>query len=219
MATVHPSLRGFVNNSLYVSPDVIHADLKRIFKNKTIELNDIIEWCARVETLHLAEVDKMFNYDEEEFTVENGMIQLPCHLHRLLDVYTNPNSSTSIITNIGNNGQYLYGFSDNIEDGDTIYLNYVGIAVTEEGIPLVMKTHEEAVGWYCRCRLFEEDMLNGEISPQVWTMWDQKFTNSCSAAKQSMRHMKRSDFDNLTKIRGAMITRLGVTTLRHNLFY
>lgn len=218
MSTIHPALSGFVNNALYVSPEVIYADLKRIFKQKNIELGDIIEWCARVETLHLADVDKMFYYEADEFIVTDRMVMLPCHLHSLLDVYSNPNTSNSILS-VQSNGSYLYGFPDSIKDGDTIYLNYIGICVTDEGVPLVMKTHEEAVGFFCRCRLFEEDLANGEISPQTWGMWDMKFNNACQASKQDMRNYQRKDFNNLHKIRGAMINRLGQTTLRNNLYY
>ncbi len=219
MSTVHPQLSGFINNSLYVSPEVIHADLKRIYKNETINLADIIEWCARVETLHLADIDNMFYFEAEEFIIEHGMVLLPCNLHRLLDVYTDPNTSNSIIHTIGNNGQFLFGFPENMRDGDTVYLNYISIPVTEDGTPLVQKTHEEAVGFFCRCRMFEEKMNNGEMSPQLWMMWDQKFTASCTAAKQDMRSMKRNDYNDLVKIRGMMIKRLGQTVLRNNLYY
>ena len=219
MAVIHPMLSGFVNNSLYVSPEVIYARLKRIYKNKVIEIGDIIEWCAEVETEHIPELDKMFYFEAEEFIVSNKMIQLPCHLHRLLDVYTDSSTSYSIIEKVGNNGSYLYGFPEGIEDGDTIYLNYIGIAVTEEGYPLVIKTHEVPCMFFCRCRLFEEEMNNGEYPSQLWQMYDQKFTASCVNARQNQIQWKRSDPNQLIKIRGMMIKRLGKTTLRNHLTY
>lgn len=214
---VHPSLSGFVNNHLYISPDVIYADLSRIYKNKSIEYYDIVEWCARVETLHLADIDKMFYFEGDEFEVKDGMVLLPYNMFRLLDVYTDPKNSNSIINKIGNNGSVLYGF--NMPDGKKIYLNYIGIPITDTGIPLIIKSHEEACGFFCRCRLFEEDMANGNFNANLWMMWDSKFSNAVTAAKQNYRAFKRSDINNLHKIKGMMIKRIGNTTLRNNLYW
>ena len=215
---VHPELSGFVDNALYISPEVIHADLKRIYKSKTIDLNDVIEWCAEVETLHVPEVDRMFNFEVMEHRLDHGLVLLPCNMFRLLDVYTDPSTSDSILDKVKSNGQYLYGFPHHMLNGTKIYLNYVGIPVTSEGMPLVMRTHRSAIGFYIRLRIFEEEMNMGTFPISVWQMYDRKFSDACSAAKQDLSNYQRHDYNDLVKIRGAVINRLGHTTLQQNLF-
>jgi hypothetical protein len=215
----HPQLTGVIDNSLYTSPEIIYAKLKRIYKQKQFELADIIEWCADVETNYITDIDKMFYYEADEFIVTNGMVLLPCFLFRLLDVYSDPTTSNSLIEKIGNNGTYLFGFPDRIVDGNTIYLNYIGIPITDNGNPLIHKTHEPACEMFCKIKMFEEDVANGKFPVNLHENWNMRFGNMCSAANQDMRNYMRSDFNKLHRIRGMMINRIGQTTLRNNMDY
>ena len=155
----------------------------------------------------------MVRYEEVELTVESCRALLPCNLERILDIY-DPNES--IVVGAQNMGSYL-SLPDDYTD-DTVFINYVGTPLSNQGIPLIVKGHENACELFCKIRTFEEDMVDGRFDKNLWMSWDQQFSGMCQNALQNWKHKTRDDINKLQVIRGNMIPVIGLTTLFHKRF-
>lgn len=210
-----------INTSHYVSPEVIMADLTRVFKKKEIDIYDIVEWCAHVETRTIGDVATMAFLEKVPLTVSNKMTLIPCNVARLLDVYDE--NDEFLTHNHSETGAFLTSIkyrNGNEFTDDTLYINYVGTPVdTETGYPLIAKGHEQACGYYCRLRLFEEDALNGIISPQMYGLWERKLAGLITNARQNTyRFRTRNDVRNMEVIRGNALPRIGSLVLTQDLY-
>ena len=105
------------------------ARLTSLFPSKIIQEENIIAWCAECETEWCGDVESMVTYTKHEMSVSNYQAQLPCHVYRILDVYTDPTDPNSVVPYY-NNGAYLVFNSTMTED--TVYMNYYGIAIDQE---------------------------------------------------------------------------------------
>lgn len=199
-------------NSKFVSLDIILANLSRTFKRVNWDINDIREWCMQLETEMIADVDSMWTFVDIKLKVTNKQAPLPCNVHRILDVYTNPNDPTSKVSYF-NSGAYLNFNSD--FTGDYIYITYYGTTIdVESGEPLILRTHIKACEAYCVQQKYLEKYLNNEINGQQWSVIDQRVTEGCNIAiTQGVRFKDRQDLVNLNVIKGNMVTRIGVTNL------
>jgi hypothetical protein len=203
-----------INDSKYVSHHVIHADIARVYKSKSIDINDIMEWCAQVDTRYITDVDKMVLYLQVPLTVDtdNHQALLPCNVFRILDVYDDDDEIVSFY----NNGTYIILPEDYVDE--SVYINYVGTAIADNGEPLIIKGHENACETFCKLRLFEEDMTLGRFPAQIWIMWDNQFSGQCSASMNDFRHFSREYFNKLNVIQGNMIPKIGQLPLYHKNF-
>lgn len=213
---IHPALEALTDNSRYTHPGIVYMDIKRTLPNKSFDYDDIVEWCAKVETLFIGDIDKMFIYEAIPLVVTNGLALLPCNMYKLEDVYTDPGNSDTKLPDIGNNGAYLYGWPNSVKEGSTVYINYVGIPIDVNGDPLIISGHEEACKQYCMTQILYEDYINQKLPMQIWLELDRKFSGMVTACKQDMRHFTRDHYDTLLKIRAGMIVRLGRMTLKNN---
>lgn len=207
------------NNSKYVSAEVIMADLARKYKSFEWDLDDVIEWCAQVETNYIPEVNQMVHYVKVPLTVTSRQVELPCNIHRILDVYDSDEARVQYY----NNGAFLVDLRDDtgeeLDDSvETIYINYVGLPLDDDGIPLILKGHEPACETFCKINFFEEKVALGEFSPDLWEKWNQQFSGQITSAKQSVRHMDRYDIDKLNIIKGNMIIKIGSMPIKQNTF-
>ena len=209
------NLNGVIDNSRYVSTEFVHSYLARTYKDTNFSKADVAEWCGDLVS-HACDIDSLVIYEEDEMTIENNMVELPCFLSRLFDVYYDKTNSNTIMEHIGNNGRYLYGFPEILKNGDKVYIDYAGLPVTENGDILIPKQYELACRKYCMIQIKEEDVINGNFPMQIHQMWKQELSNMIDAAKQKMTNYKTSDFNKLLRIRGNMINKLGFTSTRKN---
>jgi len=205
------------NDSRYVSHHVIAARISRAWKDKTVNLDDIMEWCAEVEVSYMKDVDKMVQFYQVDLTVDtdNHIATLPCNVHRILDVYSDPNNSESAV-NYYNDGVKLI-LNENYTQAD-VYINYVGQPISDEGEPLIIKGHENACETFCLIRLFEAESTKGQFPPQKIAEWSDKFSNQMTAARNDMRHFGRDYFMKLNIIKGNMVPKIGKIGLHHSQF-
>ena len=205
-----------INDQKYISHKAIAADITRVYKNKPVDLNDILEWCSQVETRYNIDVDKMVLYIKVGLNVDQEtsppQALMPCNVFRLLDVY----SAAEEYINYYNNGAYLILPAD--YKSDHVYINFVGTALSDEGEPLIIKGHENACETFCKIRLFEEDVAYGRFNMQLWAMWKEEFSGQVAASKSDMRHFDRQHFNKLNIIRGNMIPKIGGLVLFHKNF-
>ena len=205
-----------INDQKYISHKAIAADITRVYKNKPVNLDDILEWCSQVETRYAIDVDKMVLYLKVplEVDLETSPPQalMPCNVFRLLDVFNDGEE----YTNYYNNGSYLILPANYNEE--YVYLNFVGTAISDEGDPLIIKGHENACETFCKIRLFEEDVAYGRFNQQMWAMWKEEFSGQVAASKCDMRHFDRQHFNKLNIIHGNMIPKIGGVRLYHKNF-
>ena len=204
-----------VVNSKFVSTNIILAKLSRNHKRVNWDNQDVLEWCMQMETEMLADVDSMCEYIDIKLKVTNKQAPVPCNMHRILDVYTDPNDPKSKVSYF-NNGAYLNFDSD--YSLDYIYISYYGTTLDlQTGEPLILRTHIKACEAYCVQQAYYEKYLNNEINGQQWSVIDQRVTEGCNIAiSQGVRFKDRKDLMNMNVIRGNMISKIGLVTLYKN---
>lgn len=207
------------NNSLYLSPLTVMADIARIFKSKPLEKGSIIEWCAQVEIEYIKDISTMIKILEYPLTVVGNAAKLPCNVFRILDVYEDINSQRRVIYN--NNGSYLYNITDinkaEYDDGTVIYMNYVGLYIDDNGYPLIYTTHRPACETYCKIKLFEEDTAYGKFDRNMWGMWNNQFSGQIHAAKSTFQNMDQKKMNDMIVISANMIPRVYEIPLTQNM--
>lgn len=215
--SIHPALAALTDNYKYTHPGMVFMDIKRTLPDKSFDYDDIVEWCAKVETDFIKDVDKMAIYEAVPLTVNSmRMAKIPCNVFKLEDVFYDPNNSDSVFEGLGNNGSYLFGFPDFVKVGSIVYINYVGIPIDENGDPLIIRGHQEACKQYCMSQILFQDYINGKIPMQVWIEIDRKFSNMTTAALQDATEFTRDHYNTLIKIHASVITRIGRLTLKSN---
>ena len=182
-------------NTKYFTAEKIYSRLQRVFRQKMQEykIGDVIEVCAEIELEILSNYSTFRHVNKFPIVVNQSMALLPCDLHRLKDIYTSSNQRIFFSTN---NGTYLH-FSNECNivppDGSTIYINYDGIPVDENGYPMLLRGHEQACFWGCVVRFFEEDHAMGRVNENVWRDWESRYENALASANTGFRHMDRNE--------------------------
>lgn len=184
-----------VKNYKYLHPKYILSNLARKFKSKQIQMGDIIEWCAFAETNHIKDIGSMISFQGIGIEISGGVAKLPCNIFRIEDIYDEDERHLYV----SNNGEYLSNIKDehgtSLDDGDYVYLNYAGIPVDDEGVPLVTAGHEIACETFCKINLFEEDALFGKIDRNIFIQWKAEFSGQVLAARNSFRFQTRKDVE------------------------
>ena len=208
-----------VNNSKYITPEVIAFELSTSFKNKQWEVDTVRTWCMNCETRYIKDIETMMKFVGVPLRIEHGMALLPCNVWRRLDVYKNRYE----ILSYNCNGAFLYDFHwkgvrRNYRDGEYIFIDYAGVNIDEEGECLIVKGHEEACKMYCKLQMFEEDMVMGRFPKDVYAQWSELFSGMYMAARSNYQHKDRKQIDNLTIIRANMIPKIGSLILDRDQF-
>jgi hypothetical protein len=182
-------------NTKYFTAEKIFSRLQRVFRQKMQEyaIGDVVEVCAEIELEILGNYNTFRHVDKHALVVNQSRVMLPCDLYRLKDVYTGGNQRIFFFTN---NGTYLsFNEECNIlpSDGSTIYINYEGIPVDENGYPMLLRGHEQACFWGCVVRFFEEDHAMGRVNENTWRDWSSKYEFALSSANTGFRHMSRNE--------------------------
>jgi hypothetical protein len=191
-------------NNLYVTHNVILANLSRIFKSKKFQPDDIMEWCQIYMNQYAKDVEMMVHYVEVGLDVpltgsEANRVYTPCNIFRLLDVYDSGGNRIEYSFN----GSYIF-----LPAGNTlsvIYLNYIGTPVDEEGIPLIPKPYINGAEVFCKVKAFEEDMMQGRISAGMYELWNQQLSGMTANAKNDFRFKDQHALDKLNIIKGNLI--------------
>ena len=204
-----------VVNSKFVSTDIVLANLGKTHKKINWNAYDVLEWCMQIETEMIADVDSMAEYIDVKLKVTNKQAPVPCNVHRILDVYTNPSQPSSKVSYY-NTGAYLNFNSD--FNADYVYISYYGTTIDlESGVPLILRTHIKACEAYCVQQAYYEKYLNNEINGQQWSVIDNRVSEGCNIAiTQGVRFKDRQSLTNLNVIKGNMLTKIGLTTLYKN---
>jgi hypothetical protein len=172
-------------------------------------MSDVIEWCAQVETRHIKDIESMIDYYGIGQVIEHGMIKIPCNVFRILDIYDESDNQLFV----SNNGHYLHDIMDlngnALSDGDTVYINYVGIPVDEKGIPLIAAGHEIACETFCKLSMFEEDALFQRVNQNMYFSWKNEFPLQCKAARNTFQKQTRNDIEYASMPMQNMIQKIG----------
>lgn len=176
-------------NILFTDHRDITQRLSQYISQKNIQEADIMEWCQQAENEYILDMTALWKYINVPLVVNNGIVLLPCNVQRIIDVFTSPNNSASRIEYANNRGYIFLGEDTSLT---TIYINYIGTPITEDGIPLIAKGHEAACELYCMTKIYFEDSLYGKINPQIYEQWSQRFNNSVIAIKQSAKRVDRA---------------------------
>ena len=102
---------------------------------------------------------------------------------------------------------------------DVVYMDYVGLPVTNEGEILIPKQYENVCRKYCMVQFKEDDAMEGNFPLQQVQLMKSELSGLIIAAKQSVINKTTSDFNKLIRIRGNMINKLGFTSTRRNSNY
>jgi hypothetical protein len=191
------------------------------YRRKVFYEDNFLTWCARVETEVIPDVDLMTPFEDIPIEVTNNMLQLPCNLFKLEDVY---DDNEEMLSYYNNNGFYLYNMKDKsgnpIAEGSTIHLNYEGTNIDlKTGTPLCAKGHEFICETFCKLQAFEEDVSLKNFSSELYGLWLNSLSGLVAAAKQDIyQHKTRQDNDRITVIKGNMIPMIGNLPLKHKQF-
>lgn len=204
-------------NYLYLHPKFIFSAITRKIKSKTPNMADIIEWCAEVETRHIKDIESMIDFRGIGQEIDHGLIKIPCNVFRIIDIYDE--GENQLFAN--NNGSYLHDIRDMngnlLKDGDTVYLNYSGIPVDQDGIPLIAAGHEIACETYCKISMFEEDALFAKVNANVFFEWKQTFPLQCKAARNVFQKQTRNDIEYVSMVMQNMIQKIGDLPIKQNM--
>jgi hypothetical protein len=205
----------------YVTSEVIAGRLNSQFRTFEFDRSLVAEYCARVEVEHFGDIDTMWKFEEIPLIVGfEKSVLLPCNVYRIIEVYdenedrityNKTNTHLFALKNITNGDDY--------KEGDTVYINYIGIPVdTVTGEILIPSGHELACETFCKVKFFEEDAMLRKIDPNMWREWNILFSNQVMAAKSSYRHRDKTHDEQLNIIRGNMLAMIGRMPFSHNQF-
>jgi len=202
-------------NSKYFSAEKIFSRLSMIFKKKMEEYNlgHIVEMCAWVEFEVLGTYASTYHKNKHAIDVVDYQALLPCDVFRVKDVYTTGNNR---ILGFTNNGVYLH-FSEECTNrpanGSTIYINYDAIPTDDNGYPLFLRGHEDALYWGCVIRMHEEDHADGLVNENVWRDWMIRYEVSLDSADNGFRHHSRNELKEFMAVVHDMIPRVNEMNL------
>jgi hypothetical protein len=191
-----------IDNSKYTTYKEIIARLSSLIKLKNINPADIMAWSIECETEWIGDFPSLISYNKVKLQVKDKMARIPPYCARLLDVYDDPEKSNSHV-NYYNNGSYVILGSEYTKDH--VYINFLGIALDEDGIPLIKKGHEEACIRHCIVNAYYEDFINGRIAAVVYGEMKEERNLQVQAAVQSYDNISRKDLAEISAIHMNML--------------
>lgn len=207
-----PSNFEMVRNDKYVDHHVILSGMNSLFKKIDFNEIDVINWCQEIETREICDVDNMVKFVEVPLAVDDFVfVTKPCNIYKILDVFDKHNNPVPFTTN--QNGTKLVLRPE--KKHTMVYINYVGMPVNEQGIPLVIRGHENACIYGCLQNALMEPAAMGEINANFYAMIQQKATNFIIEARGTIRHKTREDWNKLNIIQGNIVPKIGGLSLYH----
>jgi len=206
----------------FIKAKAISNRLNSQFKNvMTFESYLVEEYCAQVETEHICDTDLMWKFENVPLTIGHGlMVLLPCNVYRIIEVFDDGDRRLEY----HKNESFLIRLRDwqtkeLLKEDDTIYISYYGIPVdVRTGELLIPSGHQPACENYCKMKFFEPGLIDGSTRPDVWQMWDQKFSNQVTAIRSAYRHIDNTKIEETNIITGNMLPMIGQMALSHKEF-
>lgn len=188
-----------INSGKYVSVRNVAARMSRNVKGKEFDIYDIAEWCGECETDEIAQYDAFVKYRNVKVEVKHNKAYLPCNIYRVLSVYRNKCS----IPKYSWDGAYLkFNLDDprTFNEEYTIEIDYIGIAVDAEGLPMIRDGHQEACFWYCMTKIYFEDYMNGLVQESKYMYLNDRLGHYVAKAKGNFRDITRDDMNEISML-------------------
>lgn len=196
-----------IGSGKYVSVKNVAARIARNVKGKEWDIYDIAEWCAECHTDEIGMYEGFAKYRNVRIPVKHNKAFVPCNIYRVLSVH----KGDCCISNYQWDGAYLrFNFDDPGTFGQEydISLDYLGVMVDEEGLPMILEGTQEACYWYCMTKLYFEDYMNRLIDENRYTMLRDQLGHYVSRAKSSFRHVTRDDMNEIQRIMHNLIPKV-----------
>jgi len=202
-----------VDNQKYLDYQFIIPKVSRAVKELGIIVikEDIAEWCSECEIDYIAQEQWMVKYIRIPLRVINGYAKLPCNVYRILDVY---NGYSWI--NYETDGSFIKLHPS--YNHPYIFINFWGIPINEEGIPYILKGHEQACEAFCIWKLVYPFWIAGKMQAQIYKDIEDRLDIQVQAAKNGYRHKDRETVNHMMMIFGNMVPKIGSLTLYHQAF-
>lgn len=201
------------NNNKYLDYHFILTRVVAITRHLGVNITevDIAEWCAECEIDYIKQIEYWVPFNRIPIQVIDGMAKLPCNVYRLRDVYYGGQRIA-----YHNDGSFLR-FGEDFTAA-YVFLNYTGIPIGEDGIPLILKGHEQACEAFCLWKLVYPLYIAGKYDRYLYKDIEDRLDIQCIAAKNGYRHKDRAEVDKWTVVMGNLIPMIGSMQLYHEAF-
>jgi hypothetical protein len=176
---------------MFISPQVIYADLARVYKNMTFNYSDIVEWCMQVETEYVCDVDVMWRY-RYVARVKSGKIVLPNNVYRILSMKTVYGNDIKYpaVTSI-----YIHGLKKH--DGKIMVIEFLGVPIDENCLPLIAASHRMACQDFCIINMLRPEYITDLHKSRLLFAMEESFSGKITAIKQGFREWTEADIQRL----------------------
>jgi len=158
-------------NNMFFTAAEIYMRLISSFPSKGAEINKIqvMRWCSELVTDYLR--DPVGLIPNKKYPVGFGdnklvtdkKVPLPANIFKLESVFDENNN---LIKDFLYQGEYIYFSDRNVPT--KVFIDYMSIAVDENGFPLIKRGYESAAYHYCVYKAFEEDATRIPPRIQQW---------------------------------------------------
>lgn len=186
---------------MYIGIDTVLTKITDLYKSIDLTKAAVLESCTYAELQELATIRDWFLFKNVRLIIDQKKAALPCNCNKLLDVFQSPHRRVKF----RKDGTYLF-FSENYTD---VMINYRGLPVDDQGRPIFVTGHLNALARYCIMNYFEEDFVTGKMDSQRWQYLVDQWENSRDVARASMRDLSRNDIEQILQINANMVPRLG----------
>lgn len=196
-----------IGSGKYASVKSVAARIARNVKGKEFDIYDVAEWSGECETDEIGMYEAFVKYRNVCVDVKHNKAYLPCNIYRILSVY----EGKCKIPKYQWDGAYL---RFNMDDPSTfgqeyqISIDYLGIAVDNQGLPMIMDGHQEACYWYCMTKLYFEDYMNGMIDENRYMFMQSQLGKYVDKVKSSFRYVTRDDMNDIQRIMHNLIPKV-----------
>lgn len=188
-----------IGSGKYVSVKNVAARIARNVKGKEFDIYDIAEWCAECETDEIGMYEGFAKFRSVVLPVKHNKAFMPCNVYRLLSVHKN----NCAVPKYHWDGAYLrFNFDDpsTFNSEYTVEIDYLGIMVDDEGLPLILDGHQEACFWYIMTKLYFEDYMNKLVDESRYMFLQDRLGHYVTQAKGSFRYVSRDDMNEIQRI-------------------
>ena len=173
--------------------------------------DDIAEWAAECEVDYIQDVRAMIPYCRVPVPVTAGVAKLPCNVFRIRDVYYGGSR-----VDFYNDGSFLR-FSESFT-APYVFMNFTGLPIGEDGIPLILKGHEQAIVAFCVWKMVYPFWIAGKMNPNIYLEIKDNVDIQVQASKNGFRHIDRGTLNQMTAIFGNIIPKIAGLELYHEAF-
>jgi hypothetical protein len=199
--------------SIFTNTDTVYYQVAKKLPGENVNRDDIHEMCMVAELLYIKDGDLHRQYEDVPVTIDENLNigALPCNIVRLMEVYDVDQNQI----------EYQLTATNHIKVREYVpvaYVRYLGLHLDEKGIPVIRTNHIPALVSWCLKEILETKMLMGKANPQLFTLYNQKFSDQITAIKQSATNKDVRHYDEVEVIRYNMIPKPGRKRLFKNIF-